>query len=77
MIMNDSITLSIPLQGPFHSLVIPLRPTKHTLTNLCMLCMDEGFDVVDIRYVRGLWVVVKFKLEVVCKNIMANEATLL
>lgn len=32
-----------------------------TLTNLGMLCFDEGFDELEIRYVGGLQVMLEFK----------------
>ena len=46
----------------------------HTLPNLCMLCLDEGFDDFDIRYVSGLWVMLEFKTKEACKNFMLNDA---
>ncbi|KAL4574367.1 hypothetical protein LXL04_021196 [Taraxacum kok-saghyz] len=32
-----------------------------TLPNLRLLCMDEGFDDLELRYVGGLWVLFEFK----------------
>ena len=39
-----------------------------------MLCLDEGFDDFDIRYVSGLWVMLEFKTKEACKNFMLNDA---
>ncbi|KAL4563118.1 hypothetical protein LXL04_027151 [Taraxacum kok-saghyz] len=45
-----------------------------TLPNLKLLCMDEGFDEVELRYVGGLWVLFEFQSEEMCRNFMMNEA---
>ncbi|KAL4565601.1 hypothetical protein LXL04_029703 [Taraxacum kok-saghyz] len=44
-----------------------------TLPNLRLLCMDEGFDEVELWYVGGLWVLFKFQSEEMCRNFMMNE----
>ena len=38
----------------------------HTLPNLCMLCLDEGFEDFDMKYVGGLWVLIEFKSKHAC-----------
>ncbi|KAL4557075.1 hypothetical protein LXL04_035245 [Taraxacum kok-saghyz] len=45
-----------------------------TLPNLRMLCMDEWFDEVEVRYVGGLWVLFEFNSEETCTNFMQSEA---
>lgn len=39
----------------------------HTLPNIRMLCLDEGFKDLEICYVGGLWVLVRFKSKHACK----------
>ncbi|KAL4565680.1 hypothetical protein LXL04_029783 [Taraxacum kok-saghyz] len=47
-----------------------------TLPNLRLLCMDEGFVEVDLRYAGGLWVLFEFATEGMCTNFLQNEATI-
>ncbi|CAI9260933.1 unnamed protein product [Lactuca saligna] len=43
-----------------------------TLPNLRVLCMDEGFDSFEIRYVGGLWVMIAFNSKTACKNFLSS-----
>ena len=45
-----------------------------TLPNLRLLCMDEGFEEVELRYVGGLWVLFEFPNAASCTNFMNNES---
>lgn len=45
-----------------------------TLPNLKMLCIDEGINDFDIRYVGGLWETFEFKTMEACKKFMAFNA---
>ncbi|KAL4569159.1 hypothetical protein LXL04_024790 [Taraxacum kok-saghyz] len=45
-----------------------------TLPNLRLLCMDEGFEEIELRYVGGLWVLFEFNSEATCRNFMENKA---
>lgn len=39
-----------------------------------MLCLDKGFDDMEIQYISGLWVMVEFRSKRAFKNFLANEA---
>lgn len=44
------------------------------LPKLRVLCLDEGFDNFEIRYIRGLWVLIEFNFNNACKNFMCSTA---
>ncbi|CAI9283608.1 unnamed protein product [Lactuca saligna] len=45
-----------------------------TLPNLRVLCLDEGFDNFEMKYVGGLWVLIEFTTKNACNNFMSNQA---
>ena len=44
-----------------------------TFPNLHILCLDEGFEDFNMRYVGGLWVMIEFNSKYACKNFMDSE----
>ncbi|CAI9278348.1 unnamed protein product [Lactuca saligna] len=45
-----------------------------TLLNLRVLCLNEGFDNFEMRYVGGLWVLIEFTSTKACKFFMESNA---
>ncbi|CAI9283438.1 unnamed protein product [Lactuca saligna] len=43
------------------------------LPNLRMLCLDEGFEDFNMKYVGGLWVLIEFKSMHACENFMSSD----
>ncbi|CAI9274796.1 unnamed protein product [Lactuca saligna] len=39
-----------------------------------MLCLDESFDIFEMRYIGGLWVLIEFTSNNACKNFLGSKA---